>query len=243
MDVSKLPRLSKTSVPGDQPAPAPAASQPTPRVAPDVPDRLDAASIGAEVWVAVIVGLILMLIGGNFARYEVGKWTHHPYHTNFNWTEGPKEGQEVDYPELDGLQMYSDSGLFLFGLALMVVAILQLTLVFRPTLARPATVFSLALVVAAVAYNLFVSFKLYSIQILPILSLLCVAFGGFEAFMLYRLIPRPAPVPFPPMSGPSRPDPKPIPRPEPLPEPIPQPSPDPQPDPQPDPLEPPGQRH
>lgn len=137
-----------------------------------------------------------MALGRTFAQYEIGRLTHHPYHTNVSWQQGAKEGQEVPYPQLDesfGLPYYSDSGLFLFGLALVVSALACLLGITRLRVRGAATTLALLLVLAATAYNIFVSAKLFGVGITPVLSLLCVAFGGYEAYIQYRSL-RPLPV-------------------------------------------------
>jgi hypothetical protein len=178
MDVSKLPRLSKTQTPetpGDLPAPE---SPPT------VPSesRLEATpGVGAEVWFAVILAIILMLIGRPFGSYLVATATHKPFHTGVVWSEGDKEGQEVPYLELDGHPVYSDSGPFLFGVALLVSALSQLVPVRRVGTKQIVVGLSLILMVLATAYNVYVVMKIQQFG-LPIISLLCVAFGGYIAF-------------------------------------------------------------
>lgn len=187
MDVSKLPRLSKT----ETPAPAQEGGAVPPPAAPPVVvqyQRVDPVGVGAEVWFAVIIGLILMALGRTYAQYEIGKLTQHPYHTNVNWTQGPLEGQEVAYPDLEGLDYYSDSGLFLFGLALVVAAFAHLLSVTRLKIRGPIAWIALLLVLATTAYNVYVSAKLFGVGITPVLSLLCVAFGGFEVYLQYRAL-------------------------------------------------------
>lgn len=196
MDVSKLPRLSKTETPAqtDGRDVAPPATVPTNDARPPYP--VDRAAIGVDVWIAVIVGLILMALGRTFAQYEIGRFTHQPYHTGVTWQQGPNEGQEVPYPQLDesfGLPYYSDSGLFLFGLALVIAGLAQLVGMTRLRIHGALTRLALLLVLAATAYNIFVSAKLFGVGITPVLSLLCVAFGGYEAFLQYRSL-RPVPL-------------------------------------------------
>jgi len=191
MDMSKLPRLSKTQTP----APPDTVAATTPD-APDAPvapapqiQRVDPIGVGAEVWFAVIVGLILMALGRTYAQYELGRLSHHPYHTGQVWQQGPLEGQEVQYPELDasyGLPYYSDSGLFLFGLSLVIAAAARLLSVTRLSIRGALAWLALLLVLAATLYNIFVSAKLFGADITPVLSLLCVAFGGYEVFLQYR---------------------------------------------------------
>ena len=46
-----------------------------------------------------------------FARYLITRVTRQPFHTNINWTAGPKAGQEVEYLELQGRPWLTDAGL------------------------------------------------------------------------------------------------------------------------------------
>ena len=165
--------------------------QPTERAPETRPGRFDPVGIGAEVWFAVIIGLIFMALGRTFAQYEIGKLAHHPYHTNVTWQQGPNEGNEVPYPELDesfGLPFYSDSGLFLFGLSLILVAFAQIWSVTHLPLKVLIGWVALLIAVLATGYNLFVSAKLFGAGITPVLSLLCVAFGGYEVFLQFRAV-------------------------------------------------------
>jgi hypothetical protein len=186
MDVSKLPRLSNTDspqTPPDSSTPEPSAPAPQPP-----PSRFDPVGIGAEVWFAVIIGLIFMAIGNAFAQYEIGKLTHHPYHTKVFWQEGPNEGAEVLYPDLMGEQYYSDSGLFFFGLSLIIVAFAQVLSMTRLPMRGLIGWGALGIAILATGYNIFVSAKLFSIGIIPVLSLLCVALGGYEVFLQFRVV-------------------------------------------------------
>jgi hypothetical protein len=136
---------------------------------------------GAEAWFGVILAIILMLLGRPFGSYLIATATHKPFHTKVNWVSGDKEGQEVPYPELEGGTIYSDSGPFVFGVALMVSALSQLIPTKRSGIKRAVMFMSLVLMVAATAYNIYVVVKIQEFG-LPIISLLCVAFGGYIAW-------------------------------------------------------------
>src|SRR5437762_13437465 len=121
MDLSKLPKLSESPAPAEAPAP-PTASSASPAV--DYAHRPDiGTSIGAEVWISLIIGLIFIMMGFNFARYVFATASGKTYHTNIQWTDGPKAGTEVAYPELSGDVIWNDSALFLFGVALLLEAV------------------------------------------------------------------------------------------------------------------------
>jgi hypothetical protein len=190
MDLSKLPRLSNTATPASPPADQPAPPETPPQSQPPA-TRSDSLALGAEIWLALILGLLFMFLGRTFVQYEIGNLTHHPYHTNVTWQQGPKEGTEVPYPELDesfAFPFYSDSGLFFFGFSLVFAGIAQMLAFTRWRIQRPVGWLALLIVLGATAYNLFVVGKLFSAGITPLLSLLCVAFGGFEAFLQFRAL-------------------------------------------------------
>src|SRR5690348_125265 len=129
MDVSKLPKLSNTQEQVRQEQSSGATSDVPPAVAMPPQGRAPGASyhsrepvtagVGAEVWLSIILGLIFILIGKNFAVYSFAKLTGQTYHTNVNWTAGPNAGQEVAYPDLMGFVMLNDSAMLLFGLTLL----------------------------------------------------------------------------------------------------------------------------
>src|SRR5688572_2022973 len=128
MDMSKLPRLSQTS---KDDAPTPVAAEGS-SAAPPLPDRNvpdyqsrerggdydPGYSVGAEVWISVILGIVFIFMGFNFARYVAATMTGKPFHTGVDWTAGEKAGTEVAYFELQGGTAFTESGIFLFGLAL-----------------------------------------------------------------------------------------------------------------------------
>jgi hypothetical protein len=176
MDLSKLPRLSET----DKHAPPPQPPEES-RPAPDAyqPVQVQSEGVAAQVWLSGILGLVFMLMGRNFARYLIAKLTGQEFHTGVNWTAGPKTGQEVAYFELAGYTAYTDTGIFLFGLAMVLEAVV-LAFVRRSTPATRALV-TIALVITAgmTLFNLVLVVMLMSTNTLPIISLLVVAFGGF----------------------------------------------------------------
>ena len=184
MDVSKLPRLSETKPPEPAPPhPGAPASQP-PASAPSRPVDYrgyagadDRAVVGAEIWFSLIIGLVLVLYTGQFGKYLIAKSTGHEYHTNVTWTSGPNEGQEVPYTQLEGGTFYSDSSIFFFGVAILIGAVAQFAGVFLRK--RGFAWFSLVFTALATLYCLIAAAMIYQTGILPLMTLLCVAFGGF----------------------------------------------------------------
>lgn len=187
MDLSKLPKLSQSPPPpADEPSDAPASPVP---VQPYPPPGafVNELSVGAEIWIAAIFGLIFMMLGANFGKYAIATLTGQTYHTGVNWgDDGPNTG-EVPYTQLYGHVWLSDSAMFFFGLALIVEAIFLFAANknsrHRNALLTTACVFAWF----AVAYNVFACAVLFNAGIQPIMSLLVVAFGGYGAFYLTGL--------------------------------------------------------
>jgi hypothetical protein len=183
MDLSKLPRMSQTPAPPATPEP------PQAETAPHDYGIHERASVGPEIWISAIIGLIFLLIGRNFASYLAHVATGRTYHTNVNWVAGPKVGTEVSYPELQGHVMMNDSAMFLFGLALVLEAAVFLALGMNWRLQRPLIYVGFAVAALATIYNAIVAVILFNDNVLPIFSLLAVAFGGYAALFLWRLRP------------------------------------------------------
>ena len=218
MDISKLPRLSKTDSPpaaGADPAVPPpppavgycqcgaplragarfcdscgapaagAAAQPIVYVPRD-------AGVGAEVWLSAIIGAFLMLMGRSFAGWLIAKATGQPYVTGATWAPGNDLGRPADSPvgywELEGFVALNDSAIFLFGLAMVLEALVLALVGTRFRRKVGLVTLALAMTIAATAYNLFVGGKLLSAGLMPLMSLLAVAFGGYIAMYEWRLL-------------------------------------------------------
>jgi hypothetical protein len=195
MDMSKLPRLSQTNK-DDAPEPitgGPTTAPPAPPVAQGAARERDADaydpgySVGAEVWISIILGIVFIFMGFNFARYLGATLTGGTFHTNVNWTSGEKEGQEVGYFELQGGTAHTESGLFLFGLALVLEALALLAAHTGVPGRRAFVGFALFITLLATAYNLFVMMKLFGLGITPLISVIAVAIGGYMATYQWRL--------------------------------------------------------
>ena len=226
MDISKLPRLSKTEQATDQPPAGDGAAAPLPPVAAPAPAvtwcrqchgpspigsrfcshcgaPLDgavgyaspgvggAAGVGAEVWVSAVLGIIMILLGRSFGGWMMATMTGKPYDTGVVWSPGaPLEGQPVEYWQLVGFTALSDSAIFLFGVALLLEAVVLFA---AYTSFRRKTLligFALFVTTAATLYNLYVSFRMFSAGLLPLMSLLAVAFGGYLAVFEWQLLQR-----------------------------------------------------
>ena len=189
MDLSKLPKLSQTPSPTtpsatpENPVAEPVPVQPIPAYR--VPDPMFS---GGEIWFNLVVGIIFMLLGRGFGGYAIAKITHQPHHTGQEWREGPKAGQEVDYPELEGNVFASESAMFLFGLAVALDAGLRVVIDRGTSWSRPLAYLAFGIIVAATVYNLYVVGVLLKRNTMPFISLMAVAFGGYIAIYQWRLI-------------------------------------------------------
>jgi hypothetical protein len=192
MDLSKLPRLSQTDQQTPAPESIPAARQvphEQPQPIPYAPvTPVTGGGIGAQVWLSGIIGLLLIMFGWNFARFCSAKLTGQTFHTGVNWTAGPKEGGEVDYFELQGYTAYTEAGIFLFGLALVLEAFLLATVKRNTPASRAIVGFTLLITVLATALNLIVCGLMFKIGLLPIMSGLAVAYGGYMAMYEWQLL-------------------------------------------------------
>jgi hypothetical protein len=237
MDLSKLPRLSRTDSPPPPDAPGPETAPPPPggfepvmASAPattqycqcGAPLRSGArfcdscgapvagaaapqraiyvggdAGVGAEVWLSAIIGAFLMLLGRSFGAWLIAKVTGQTYVTGATWSTSEREGQPVAYWELEGFTALNDSAIFLFGLAMVLEAVVLAMMNTRFRRKAGLVTVALLITIAATAFNLFVSIKLLTANTMPLWSLLAVAFGGYIAVFEWRLLQqlRPAPRP------------------------------------------------
>jgi hypothetical protein len=198
MDLSKLPKFSQSPPPPADPEDQASSAETSPSNAPGfstpqagVPmdyGRGAGAGVGAEVWISAIIGLIFLMIGWNFARYMGCVLTGQTYHTNVNWTAGPKAGTEVAYPELEGSVFWSESGMFSFGLALLMEAAVLAAVALNARFTKSLIALGWFLAFFATAYNVVVAALLFQRGVLPLMSLLAVAFGGYMAMYLWKLL-------------------------------------------------------
>ena len=172
MDISKLPRMSKTEgqapssepVPGQDPSPAP------PRAAVYMPDDLPGGR-GPAAWISIGVGLIFVFAFPRFTQW----WIHVLFHTNppsFLPITDSQTGAEIPYPK--SVFFLSDLAIAMFAYALVLDGIVLLI--------RRRAVLMLALVVtaAAVALNLYYLIKSFADDSgFPIVSAVAVLFGGY----------------------------------------------------------------
>ena len=181
MDLSKLPHQSPDKNLEDA---APIKSRP-PLIEPISYGVVPARSIplAAEAWFSIIVGVICLLLGRTFLHCLATRIIGGPFHTGVDWTVGPLEGQEVSYGDLQGFTMLSDAALVAFGIALLIDGAL---LIFasrqrnlRSAVSRFVMPIAIAVCAAATIFNGYVASKMLGENIMPLLHLLAVAFGGY----------------------------------------------------------------
>lgn len=198
MDLSKLPRMSKTPPPpppqaAEQARLEPLAPQPRDASIPDYAGPrprqvLVEAGTGAEVWLSLILGFICLLLGMRFARWMIVTASGGTFQTGVNWTAGPKAGQPVEYFELTGYPAYTDMAFFIFGLALVLEAVaILMTNSAHHAFRRVTALVALMVTATATLFNAGLAAVLASLGQVPIVSLLMVAFGGYMTVYLYRL--------------------------------------------------------
>jgi hypothetical protein len=151
--------------------------------------------VGAEVWLSAILGIILMLVGMSFAKWALVTMTGGTYSTGATWgapvpdlPNQHAEGSPIGYWELsDGVTALQDMAIFLFGLAMVLEAVVLYVVHSRIRSKRPLLLLALVITLLATSLNLVVAGKLFGVGVLPFLSLLCVAFGGYIAAYEWRL--------------------------------------------------------
>ena len=198
MDVSKLPKLSDTR--GASGAANPSAADPVPAeplVAEPLPGRASGVAyaglttprrqgVGAGVWISTVVGLLFLSIGFPFAKFAVAKLAHRPFDTGYVWPDDDpngRAGQPVAYFDLQGYTAWTDMGMFLFGLTLMLEAASMAAVTLRPgTVSRGLLVGAMGLTAVTVLLNLYVCILVQGSGTTPLLSGLAVAFGGWVLY-------------------------------------------------------------
>lgn len=183
MDFSQLPKMSDTPKPPpkDEDESQPAAPAPQRRTG--YPPMDGALGFGfASVWISLVLGLILMMLGANFARWSSATITGKSFPTGVEWSAGEKAGQMVEYFDLQGGTAWSETGLFLMGVALVLDAALMFAFYRR---GRPSNLLLFAAILAtglALGLNVLVAIKLLSAGIMPLTTMCAVLVGGMMLF-------------------------------------------------------------
>jgi hypothetical protein len=195
MDISKLPKLSKTDAPPppSQPEATPPPTAEYRSAGAAYNDAHSAALPVAEAWIAAIVGLIFTYLGRRFGAYLISLIAHRPFHTDIIFATGPNEGQEVPYPQLEAHAMINDAGMFLFGLACLFDAIVIASVFLPGGVRKPLLWVALLATVAATIFNLYVAIVFFASGVLPLFSLLAVAIGGYTAVVQWIMLKQNAP--------------------------------------------------
>ena len=193
MDFSQLPKMSKTPVTPkpdeseiDEPADvdavdAPPAEPSSPReriVYVAQPHAAPAVGFGGA-WLSIIAGIIFIAMGKDFARYVLAKLGGREMATGWLQSDGVTP---VRYFELQGGTAWSDTSLFLMGLALLIDAALLGILAARGRPGRSLVLVGISITVVALILNAGVSVYLFSIGVFPLASLVALAVGGFIVF-------------------------------------------------------------
>ena len=189
MDISKLPRMSETA----KHAPPPPAATPPPttttagagqsslepvHVPPARYAYDDVPSAGAEAWISIAVGLILILMAPRIWQYAFSRL----FGTSFTWTFS--DAAENPLPYTKSVFFWGDLAMALFAVVLVVEG-LVLAFVRR----RVPVAIALSLTVLTTLFNLgYVAWMMQDGYGLQIMSALAVAFGVYIAIYQRRML-------------------------------------------------------
>jgi hypothetical protein len=182
MDISKLPKMSKTvenQPPADDAGSSPPAMSPGYRaVSEEEYRRLKAVEIGfAEAWISIGLGLILLFVFPNTIKYTFSPAAFQQDHPVVD-----PQGNTIPY--LQTVIFLGDLGITVFAGALIIEGIVLAA-------ARKAgpLYFAFALTVLAAIFNVFATWRYYSILgELPIVCAVGVVVLGYMAMTQWRLI-------------------------------------------------------
>lgn len=166
MDVSKLPKLSQTLA-----GPPPPATEPSP-AAPPVgyyhPD--DRPIVGAEAWISMAVGAILLLLNPTFVKFIFAAKPYRPF-----------VDQTVNYT--DSINFWSDLAITSFAFVLILEGIVLF-------FARNRVLLLMTFLLTAVTTlgNALYVVLTYGKYGLPIMSSLAAAFGVYIAMYQWRML-------------------------------------------------------
>ena len=168
MDMSKLPRLSKSDKPADNAAPV---ADPEVPVSERLDDTYATVSPGPEAWVSIAIGVLVLLMNRTFLMYLLGREVPTVLDT---------ERGTITYPE--SFIFLSHLGLFAFGITLILDGILLF-------LNRPgAVLFGLVVTIATAVFNLYVVLRLYGPQGLYFSNSLAFVFAVYTAIYQWKLL-------------------------------------------------------
>jgi len=145
---------------------------------------------GPELWLSAVLGLVFMMMGWTFATFLIAKITGRPFHTNVTWTTGPNAGQEVAYFDLEGYAAHTQAAILLFGVAMLLETIVFVFVRGDGIASRMLVGACLLLTGGLTVYNLILAAILFQGGIMPIPSILIVAFGGYMAMTQWQALHR-----------------------------------------------------
>jgi hypothetical protein len=183
MDMSKLPKLSQTPKP---PGNEPTQQEPAP-IAYEAPANVEAGA-GAMLWFSIIIGGLCMLMGRMFGGYLWATIRGKEYQTGFTWSVGQKAGKNVGYWEIEGGIGWTNAGIFLFGVAMIMEGVALGMVSGNRGGKKILLAVSLAAVVLATVVNLFTAVRVFNLGQIPTMSGLAVAFGGYMAIYQWKLL-------------------------------------------------------
>jgi hypothetical protein len=139
---------------------------------------------------SLIIGLLLVGISRHFPIYLLDRLTGHTYHTGIFFVEdGNLTTNEVPYSQLEGFVMLTDLAIFAFGMALLCDGLMRALCALLGRIARRLAMgLALCLTLCATLFNAYAAIKLLHADIMPLISGLAVAFGGYMAFEQVRTI-------------------------------------------------------
>ena len=187
MDLSKLPRLSKTdTTPNDAGSQESVTAQPPPVTAyrsPGAAEPRPLSGMGIEAWLSIGVGLIFA-----FAFPHFTQWAYHTvFHTKhvpsfLPITEQRDDGSEVKIPYPKSIFFMNDLAIAVFAYALLIEGVALI-------LARRAwvVVLALAVTIAAVALNFYYLATSLD-QGFPIVSAIAIVFGGYMIWAQWQIL-------------------------------------------------------
>jgi hypothetical protein len=142
--------------------------------------------LGAEIWLSLVLGIIFVFLGWRFAEYAWSEIRGVEFDTGTTWASGDRARTPVNYWELSGKVAWTESGIFLFGLALIFEAVAMIAASTQLRARRALIGLALFVTLLATAYNLYVAGLFFSAGQVAILSLLAVAFGGYIALYQWQ---------------------------------------------------------
>ncbi len=132
----------------------------------------------SRIWLNACLAVLLLFLGRSFGQYLLASATGREFHTHAEWATPDKAGTEVGYFDLEGYAAFSDIGLFCLG-----IVVISDSLAALPrrrsalVLAIWRLIFLLTLLVAL--WNVYVTIRLFQIDILPTLTLPATVYGAY----------------------------------------------------------------